>query len=160
MVERIKWDIRRAGRAWRGDEAHERYNRTPEKFEMVEGRLFWTDEERVTLLALLLENVGVDRAVRLGDSEVWKAARATYCSVWCRALPGEVPAPRATDVGDAPLMVVITIAAFPSWHLLPPIGARVIEERLVGIAVTTGSASEDGGWRSRVAPCPRSKRRT
>jgi len=28
----------------------------------------------VTLLALLLENVGVDRAVRLGDPKVWKAA--------------------------------------------------------------------------------------
>ena len=76
MLENIQWDIRRAGRAWRGDEAHERYNLTPEKFEMDEGRLFWTDEERVTLLALLLENVGVDRAVRLGDPKVWKAAVA------------------------------------------------------------------------------------
>jgi len=75
MVE-IRWDIRRAGRAWRGDEARERYDLTPEKFEMDAGKLFWTDEERVTLLALLLENVGVDRAVQLGDSKAWKAAVA------------------------------------------------------------------------------------
>ena len=75
MVE-IQWDIRRAGRAWRGDEALQRYNLTPEKFEMDEGKLFWTDEERVTLLALLLENVGVDRAIRLGDPKVWRAAVA------------------------------------------------------------------------------------
>ncbi len=72
----IQWDIRREGRAWRGEEARERYNLTPEKFEMDEGKLFWSDEERVALLGLLLENVGVDRAVRLGDPAVWRAAVA------------------------------------------------------------------------------------
>ena len=51
-----------------------RYELTPEKFEMNRGMLFWDDAERLTLLALLLENVGVDRAVRLGDPEVWRAA--------------------------------------------------------------------------------------
>ena len=66
----------RAGRAWHGDEARQRYDLTPEKFELDEGKLFWTDEERVTPLALLLENVGVDRAVRLGDPKVWRAAVA------------------------------------------------------------------------------------
>ena len=71
-----KWDIRRTGRAWKGAEARERFNLTPEKFEMTAGRLFWSDEERETLLALLLENVGADRAVRLGDPTVWKAAVA------------------------------------------------------------------------------------
>jgi hypothetical protein len=30
--------------------------------------------QRLTLLALLLENVGTDQAVRLGDPEVWRAA--------------------------------------------------------------------------------------
>ena len=75
MVE-IKWDIRRAGRAWTGAEARARYDLTPEKFEMIQGRLFWTDEERETLLGLLLENVGVDRAIRMGDPKVWKEAVA------------------------------------------------------------------------------------
>jgi hypothetical protein len=40
--------------------------------------LFWDDTERLTLLALLLENVGVDRAVRLGDPEVWRGGRSGY----------------------------------------------------------------------------------
>jgi hypothetical protein len=70
----MKWDIRREGRAWSGDEGLERYNLTPEKFEMCGGRLFWSDTERVNLLALLLENVGADRAVRLGDPRVWMEA--------------------------------------------------------------------------------------
>jgi hypothetical protein len=38
------------------------------------GKLFWDETQRLTLLALLLENVGVDQAVRLGDPEVWRAA--------------------------------------------------------------------------------------
>ncbi len=71
-----RWDIRREGRAWRGEEALERLNRVPEKAEMIGGKLFWSEEERLTMLGLLLENVGIDQAVRLGDPELWRAAVA------------------------------------------------------------------------------------
>ena len=54
----------------------QRYELTPEKIEMSEGKLLWDDEERLNLLALLLENVGADAAVRLGDPAVWRAAVA------------------------------------------------------------------------------------
>jgi hypothetical protein len=67
------WDIRRKGRAWRA-EALSRLKLAPEKFEMVDGRLFWSDRQRLTLLALLLENVGMDAAVRLGDATLWREA--------------------------------------------------------------------------------------
>ena len=100
------WDIRREGRAW-GEEALSRYSMTPEKFEMVRGKLFWSEEQRLTLFARLLEplrtrnltqqvkfrgsqvtysgprprraggpleNVGVDKGVRLGDPPVWRGA--------------------------------------------------------------------------------------
>ena len=69
----MPWNIRREGHAW-GDEALSRYSLTPEKIEMVGGKLLWSDEERLTLVALLLENVGVDKAVRLGDPAVWREA--------------------------------------------------------------------------------------
>ena len=72
----VKWDIRREGRAWR-NEALERFQLAPEKFEMYKGRLFWSDEQRLLLLGLLLENVGADAAVHLGDPSVWRAAVAT-----------------------------------------------------------------------------------
>jgi hypothetical protein len=49
---------------------------TPEKFEVWEGRLFFDDTQRVNLLGLLLENLGIDAAVRLGSLEVWEAAIA------------------------------------------------------------------------------------
>lgn len=68
-----KWDIRAEGRAWR-TEAMDRYALTPEKLEMIDGKLLHDDDERLRLLALLLENVGADAAVRLGDPNVWRAA--------------------------------------------------------------------------------------
>lgn len=69
-------NIGREGRAWT-DEALERYQRTPEKIEMIEGKLFWSDEERLVMMGLLLENIGADAAVRLGDPSVWRAAIAS-----------------------------------------------------------------------------------
>jgi hypothetical protein len=72
-AESVAWDIRRAGRAW-GDEAYDRFQLTPEKLEMYHGRLFWSDDERLRLLGLLLENVGADAAVRMGDPRVWREA--------------------------------------------------------------------------------------
>ncbi len=54
----------------------QRYYLCPEKLEMIRGRLLWSNRQRITLLALLLENVGADQAVRLGDPEVWRAAVA------------------------------------------------------------------------------------
>jgi hypothetical protein len=70
-----QWDIRNEGRSW-GEEAMDRYMLTPEKFEMVGGKLLWSEEDRETLLCLLLENVGADRAVQFGDPEVWRRAVA------------------------------------------------------------------------------------
>ena len=70
----IEWDIRRKGHAW-GNAAMRVYLADyPEKPEVVDGKLFWSEEDRLNVLALLLENVGVDKAVRLGSREVWKAA--------------------------------------------------------------------------------------
>ena len=69
----IRWDIRREGRSWEGDEAWERYQLTPEKTEMTDGKLYWDDEERLTMLGLL-ENVGIDKAIRLGDPRLWREA--------------------------------------------------------------------------------------
>lgn len=69
------WDIQRAGRAW-GGEAMSRYEMTPEKTEMFGGRLYASEEERLTMLALLLENVGADKAVQLGNPDIWRAAVA------------------------------------------------------------------------------------
>lgn len=68
------WEIRLEGRTWDKDEARVRWELTPERFEMVDGMLFWTPEQRINLLAMLLENVGALDAVRLGSIDVWREA--------------------------------------------------------------------------------------
>ena len=75
-MNKIQWDVRAEGRTWQGPEAMARYQLTPEKMEMTGGKLFWSEEERLNMLALLLENVGADQAVRIGDPSVWRAAIA------------------------------------------------------------------------------------
>jgi phosphoglycolate phosphatase-like HAD superfamily hydrolase len=75
-MKKLKWEIRSNDRAWRGDEAFDRYMLTPHKIELVNGKLLFSKKDRETLLALLLENVGADRVVQIGDPEVWRAAVA------------------------------------------------------------------------------------
>jgi hypothetical protein len=75
---RIDWDIRLEGRAWSGEEWRARRELRPDKIEMSQGKLFWSDEDRLNMLALLLENVGADRAVRLGNPQVWRDAIARW----------------------------------------------------------------------------------
>jgi len=75
-MKKPAWDIRRKGRAWSPEEWDVRRELTPEKIELSRGKLFWTDEDRLSMLALLLENLGADQAVRLGDPRVWREAIA------------------------------------------------------------------------------------
>ena len=72
------WDVRAEGRSWRGEEAISRYFMImiERKIELVDGKLFDYTEDRETLLCLLLENVGADRVVQLGNPDVWHAAVA------------------------------------------------------------------------------------
>jgi hypothetical protein len=72
----VRWDIRRKDRAWNDNEAEDRYFSAPEKMGMVDGKLYEDDEQRLHMLALLLENVGADAAIRLGDPQVWRVAIA------------------------------------------------------------------------------------
>jgi hypothetical protein len=70
------WDLRREGRAWTWEEWEARSNLGPDKFELTNGRLFWCDEERLVVLCALIENLGIDRVVRLGDPALWREAVA------------------------------------------------------------------------------------
>ena len=76
LVPDVDWDIRREGHAWDGSIARPRRHLAPEKIELLGGQLFGSETERLTMLALLLENVGVDKAVRFGSPDVWREAVA------------------------------------------------------------------------------------
>jgi hypothetical protein len=72
----VRWEIQREGRAWTPQEWSLRRELTPDKNELRRGQLYYSDEDRLNMLALLLENIGADRAVRIGDPRVWREAIA------------------------------------------------------------------------------------
>lgn len=69
-----EWSIERNGRAWTTEELEIRFRLLPEKIEVFWGKLYWDDLTRLLMLAMLLENLGIDAAVRLGDRAVWQQA--------------------------------------------------------------------------------------
>jgi hypothetical protein len=69
------WDIRREGRRWTNEEFDQRTYVAPEKIEYVDG-IFASERQRLIVLGMLLENLGIDRVVRFGRLEDWKAAIA------------------------------------------------------------------------------------
>ncbi|MGH2584376.1 MAG: hypothetical protein ACRDJE_05625 [Dehalococcoidia bacterium] len=71
-----RWDIRREGRDWVADEVQARWQLTPERIELLDGKIFGTEKDRRLMLGLLLELLGADVAVRMGDPSVWRAAVA------------------------------------------------------------------------------------
>ena len=69
------WDIRREGRRWTREEFDRRVNQAPEKIEFV-GGVFASERERLTVLGMLLENLGIDKAIRFGNLADWRSAIA------------------------------------------------------------------------------------
>jgi hypothetical protein len=101
------WDIGRAGRAWGTPEAMARYQLAPEKIEMVEGRLFWSNEARLTMLALLLENLGADARCGWAIRPCGRATRAPLethsfdprCNTWILCLAERIGQLRNAEFG-------------------------------------------------------------
>lgn len=54
----MKFNIRRQGHAIKISD--ELFEILPEKIEILDGKLFWSDEERLNTLSALLENIGID----------------------------------------------------------------------------------------------------
>ncbi|MDX1253626.1 MAG: hypothetical protein IDH49_15510 [Gammaproteobacteria bacterium] len=61
-----KWDIRWEGRHWRDVECFARNDLLPESFriEVYDGQLGFSDQDRLTVLAMLLENLGLEKSFR------------------------------------------------------------------------------------------------
>jgi hypothetical protein len=72
----VTWHIGLEGRNWHGAEIAEKHDVLPERLELIHGKLLWTEEDRLVLLATLLEQVGLRRTVGLGDPALWRQAVA------------------------------------------------------------------------------------
>jgi hypothetical protein len=64
------------GRRWTVDHWHSLSDVLPEKFEMIDGKLFWSERERLGMLAAMLEQVGLAKAVTLAPKALWLRALA------------------------------------------------------------------------------------
>ena len=73
-MEQHAYDVTLTGRAWSPAEWEARHNELPFKPELIRGKLYWTERERLTMLAALLEHCGAAAAVRIGDPNVWREA--------------------------------------------------------------------------------------
>lgn len=73
-MNEVRWDIRRKGRRYSREESDERWPLLPEKLEEVDGKVLTCDEDRLAMLAIMLENVGMDCALQLGDLDRWREA--------------------------------------------------------------------------------------
>jgi hypothetical protein len=74
-IQRFDWDIHREGRRWTSAKVERRLYEAPEKVEFVNG-IFASDRQRLLVLGMLLENMGINTVVRFGKLEDWKAAIA------------------------------------------------------------------------------------
>jgi hypothetical protein len=72
----IPWKISADPAVLTIEEFRTRYDHAnmPEKIEMIRGQLFWSDEQRLHLLAMLLEAVGLHTALSLCPPETVRAA--------------------------------------------------------------------------------------
>lgn len=72
----MTWDIGRTGKKWIGAQALDKIQRLPVPIELAKGDLCLSASDRRTLLAALLENMGIDEAIQLGSLADWQQAIA------------------------------------------------------------------------------------
>lgn len=71
------FDIGREGRSWSIEEKKRKWQpheAVPHNWELWNGKLFQSEAQRITVLGWMLEQLGTDVAVRLGDPAVWQEA--------------------------------------------------------------------------------------
>ena len=68
-----EWDIRREGRKWTREESQHWLYHAPNKIEFV-GGIFAGEQQRLLVMGMLLELLGIDKVLQFGKLDDWKAA--------------------------------------------------------------------------------------
>ena len=71
------FDIGLEGRRWNVERFLALERVLPEKMELIDGKLFWGERYRLGMLAAMLEQVGLEKAVTLAPKALWLEALAT-----------------------------------------------------------------------------------
>lgn len=135
MEDLHDFDIRREGRRWSPEEMERKWRphpEAPEKLELIEGKLFVSEGQRITMLGWLLEMVGADAAVRLGDPKVWREA-VEGLPVHAGELGSGVASRERVKKLEALAAEVRKVVKSSGWRdrdLYWPEGMHLVEERL------------------------------
>jgi hypothetical protein len=68
------FEIGLEGRLWTVDRLYALETVLPEKMELIDGKLFWSERHRLGMLSAMLEQVGLVEAVKLAPKELWLEA--------------------------------------------------------------------------------------
>jgi hypothetical protein len=68
------FEIGLEGRLWNVDRFLALETVLPEKMELIDGKLFWSERERLGMLSAMLEQLGLVEAVKLAPKELWEEA--------------------------------------------------------------------------------------
>ena len=69
-----RFNIGLDGHLWNVDRYYELDDVLPEKMELLEGKLFHGERQRLGMLAAMLEQVGLEKAVTLAPKALWLEA--------------------------------------------------------------------------------------
>lgn len=131
------WNIGRAGRPWTGPEGLEKLDRLPGRLEMAQGKLCLSKAERLTLLAGLLENIGLDEVVKLGQFQDWQEAIAARANA--RSEP-PAPGPSRTPASHWNCRVIEFPSEEETWFAVH----EVYYEH--GVPVAYSKSPAEAGW--------------
>jgi hypothetical protein len=118
------------------------------------GRLYGTEDERLTMLALLPENVGADKAARLGNSSIWRGAIGALSEVH-EDPETEAPVSRLPEAERHVLEAALSANAHAQHealraHLDPSSDHWGFEDRCLPFSIIR--ASKYSGFSSRPTP--------
>nr|WP_295130101.1 MbcA/ParS/Xre antitoxin family protein [uncultured Roseateles sp.] len=131
------WNIGRVGRTWTGPEGLEKLNRLPGRLEMVRGKLCLDEAQRLTLLAGLLENIGLDEVVKLGRLQDWQEAIAARASA---SPEPPAPGPSPTPASHWNCRVIEFPSDEETWFAVHEVYYEY------GVPVAYSKSPADAGW--------------
>ena len=74
LIDFRDWPIERRSKSFSGDAFTEMVERFPARVDCCDGMIGPDHERRMLMLAMLIENVGVDEVIKIGNAELWLEA--------------------------------------------------------------------------------------
>ena len=129
------FDIHRRGRPWSPEEIDRKWREhaeIPDKLELIDGKVFLSDGQRITMLGWMLEQLGADTAVKLGDPQIWREAIEDLSSRQGGSCSGVSDRDRLEKLEAlaAEVRKVIENAGWRDRNVYWPDGMQHVEQRL------------------------------